>query len=136
VSLWNLKCLIRPYMSHLDLKGKIGRESNVCQDQGNNLLVNWDSRYFTKLVFRFLVTSPLFVAIHTNRYGVHKNNITPNMRTNNIRILSGTLLGKEEWLRAQLACELRFPILHQVGLQISRDLTSIRSNTYKYTWST
>jgi hypothetical protein len=44
------------------------------------------SRYFTKLVFRFLVTSLLLVAIHTNRQGVHKNNIIPNMRTNNLRI--------------------------------------------------
>jgi hypothetical protein len=33
-----------------------------------------------------LVTSPLVVAIHTNRQGVHKNNITPNMRTNNVTI--------------------------------------------------
>jgi hypothetical protein len=32
------------------------------------------------------VTLLLFVAIHTNGQGVHKNNITPNMRTNNIRI--------------------------------------------------
>jgi hypothetical protein len=39
-------------------------------------------RYFSKLIFKFLVTSPLFVAIHTNRQEVHKNNSTPNMRTN------------------------------------------------------
>jgi hypothetical protein len=35
---------------------------------------------FTKLVFEFLVTSLLLVAIHTDRQRVHKNNSTPNMR--------------------------------------------------------
>jgi hypothetical protein len=49
------------------------------------------SRYFTKLVFGFLVTSLLLVEIHTNRQGVHKNNITPNMRTNNVRIFYASL---------------------------------------------
>jgi hypothetical protein len=50
------------------------------------LPVTGDSRYFTKLVFGFLVTSLLLVAIHTNRQGLHKNNITPNMRTNCVEI--------------------------------------------------
>jgi hypothetical protein len=43
-------------------------------------------RYFSKLIFKFLATSLLLVAIHTNRQGVHKQNSTPNMRTNNVRI--------------------------------------------------
>jgi hypothetical protein len=38
-----------------------------------------------------LVTSPLVVAIHKNRQGVHKNNITPNMRTNNVTIFYAML---------------------------------------------
>jgi hypothetical protein len=45
----------------------------------------------TKLVFKFLVTSLLLVAIHTNRQEVHKNNITPNMGTNNVRIFYALL---------------------------------------------
>jgi hypothetical protein len=43
-------------------------------------------KYFTKLAFRFLVTSLLLVAKYTNRQGVHKDNSTPNVRTNNVRI--------------------------------------------------
>jgi hypothetical protein len=50
-----------------------------------------DSRCFTKLVFGFLVTSLLLVAIHTNIQGVHKNNITPNMRTNCVGIFYASL---------------------------------------------
>jgi hypothetical protein len=46
---------------------------------------------FTKLVFGFLVTLLLLVAIHTNRQGVHKNNITLNMRTNCIGIFYALL---------------------------------------------
>jgi hypothetical protein len=42
------------------------------------------------LVFGFRVASLLFIAIHTNRQGVHKNNSTPNMRkqlrTNILRV--------------------------------------------------
>jgi hypothetical protein len=37
------------------------------------------------------VTSLLFVAIHTNRQEVHKNNSTSNMRTNNVRIFYAVL---------------------------------------------
>jgi hypothetical protein len=48
-------------------------------------------RYFTKLVFGFLVTSLLLVAIHTNRQGIHKNNITPNIRTNRVGIFYALL---------------------------------------------
>jgi hypothetical protein len=51
-------------------------------DQWHNLSYTCGSRYFTKLVFEFLVTSFLLVAIHTNRQAVNKNNITLNMRTN------------------------------------------------------
>jgi hypothetical protein len=40
------------------------------------------------------VTSLLFVEIHTNEQAVHKNNITPNMRTNNVRILYKLLRGR------------------------------------------
>jgi hypothetical protein len=35
-----------------------------------------------KVGFGLLVTSPLLVAIHTDRQGIYKNNITPNMRMN------------------------------------------------------
>jgi hypothetical protein len=45
--------------------------------------------------------------------------------------LTGTLLGKEEWSRAQLALYLQLQVLHQVGLRVPRDLTATRSNTYK-----
>jgi hypothetical protein len=45
----------------------------------------------TKLVFKFLVTSLLLVEKHTNRQGVHKDNITPNMRTNSVRIFYAML---------------------------------------------
>jgi hypothetical protein len=47
--------------------------------------------YFTKLVFEFLVTSLLLVATHTNRKGAHKNNSTPNMRTNSVKIFYAML---------------------------------------------
>jgi hypothetical protein len=41
-----------------------------------------------------------------------------------------TLLGKEEWLTAQLAYDLRLQVFHQVGLRDSRDLAANRRNTY------
>jgi hypothetical protein len=37
------------------------------------------------------MTSLLLVAIHTDRQGVHKQNSTPNMRTNSIRIFYALL---------------------------------------------
>jgi hypothetical protein len=37
------------------------------------------------------VTSLLLVAIHTNTQEVHKNNCTPNMKTNNVRIFYALL---------------------------------------------
>jgi hypothetical protein len=48
-----------------------------------NLPATQDSRYEVDL--QILVTSPLFVAIHTNRQGSLKNNSTPNMRTNDVK---------------------------------------------------
>jgi hypothetical protein len=54
--------------------------------KGTNFLRLKIPRYFSKLIFKFLVTSLLLVAIHKNRQGAHKHNSTPNMRTNNIRI--------------------------------------------------
>jgi hypothetical protein len=53
--------------------------------------VTCDSGYNTELVFGFLVTSLLLVAIHTNRQGVHKNSITPNMRLNRVGIFYALL---------------------------------------------
>jgi hypothetical protein len=38
------------------------------------------------LVFEFLVTSLLLVAIHIDRQKIYKNNITPNMKTNCVGI--------------------------------------------------
>jgi hypothetical protein len=43
-------------------------------------------RYSSKLIFKFLVTSLLLVAINTNRQGVHKHNNTPKMRINSERV--------------------------------------------------
>jgi hypothetical protein len=54
-------------------------------------LFGCNSRYFSKLGFRFLVTSLLFVAIYTDRQGIGKNNITPNMKTNSVIIFYASL---------------------------------------------
>jgi hypothetical protein len=35
-----------------------------------------------KLGFRFLITSLLLIAIHTNKQIMNTNNITPNMKSN------------------------------------------------------
>jgi hypothetical protein len=59
--------------------------------KGTTCLILAVTRCFTKLVFRFLVTSLLLIAIHTNIQGVHKNNIIPNMRTNCIEIFYAPL---------------------------------------------
>jgi hypothetical protein len=50
-----------------------------------------DSRYFSNLVFRFLVTSPLIVVRHIDRQRVGKNNITPKMETNHTIIFYTSL---------------------------------------------
>jgi hypothetical protein len=44
-----------------------------------------------QLGLQILVTSPLFVAIHTNRQGSHKNNSIPNMRTDSVKIFYAML---------------------------------------------
>jgi hypothetical protein len=54
--------------------------------KGTTFLILVISRYYTELVFGFLVTSLLLIEIHTNIQGVHKNNIKPNMRTNYVGI--------------------------------------------------
>jgi hypothetical protein len=38
--------------------------------------------YFSKLGFRFLITSLLLVEIHTNKQIMNTNNITSNIKTN------------------------------------------------------
>jgi hypothetical protein len=48
-------------------------------------------RCFSMLIFKFLVTSLLFVALHTNKQGVHKHNSTPNMRANIVRVFYALL---------------------------------------------
>jgi hypothetical protein len=44
-----------------------------------------------QLALQILVTSPLFVAIHINRQESHKNNSTPNMKTNSVKIFYAML---------------------------------------------
>jgi hypothetical protein len=41
-----------------------------------------NSMYFSKLGFRFLITSLLLVEIHTNKQIMNTNNITSNIKTN------------------------------------------------------
>jgi hypothetical protein len=52
--------------------------------------------YFIKSVIGFLVTPLLLVAIHTSNHGVHKNNITSNMKSNNVIIFYALL--RKRWL--------------------------------------
>jgi hypothetical protein len=49
-------------------------------------LTFWCNKYFSNLVFRFLVTSLLLVAIHTNKQIMNMITLHQNMRKNCVRI--------------------------------------------------
>jgi hypothetical protein len=49
------------------------------------------SRYFTKLVFGFLVTSPLVVEIHTIKKIIYMVTLHQSIRTNCVRIFYASL---------------------------------------------